>query len=214
MPKRPVRVSSGAGPPTPSGRRRALYRMRPRRRRSVQGLPYDRVSRQIHKDPSRPPKKICRLTIRLPGASDALRSPAASAPEASIPEVAAWAAAGGLRVALPPLALRGTRASSPARSTPRAADRVATRHRQLRWPASTGVQAVSGSAATRGEGRQSPAADPSSVRDDVRSNRASHPGVPRRDDRLASRGRVVGALAGDGGRAAAVGGAAAARRRP
>ncbi len=68
-PMRPVRVSSGAGPPTPSGRRRALYRTRPRRRRSVQGLPYDRVSREIHKGPSRPPKKIRRLTIRLRGKS-------------------------------------------------------------------------------------------------------------------------------------------------
>ena len=51
-------------------------------------------------------------------------------------------------------------------------------------------------------------------RSDVRSRRADHPGIPRRDDRVPSRGCVVGPLASDGCRAAAAGRAAARRRRP
>src|SRR4051812_6248422 len=45
--------------------------MRPRRLQSVQELPCDRVWREVHKDPSRPPKKICRKSILLPAAGDA-----------------------------------------------------------------------------------------------------------------------------------------------
>ena len=96
----PVGVSSGAGPPTPSGRKRALYRMRPRRRRSVQGLPHDRVSRAMHKGPSRPPKKICRLTSAC---SSQRRAPARAPKRASLKSLRGQRPV-DVRVALPPLA--------------------------------------------------------------------------------------------------------------
>jgi hypothetical protein len=54
---------------------------------------YDRVSRHMHKDPSRRAKKIGRLRIRLPGAGDAF-APLRRALRSKHPQVAAWAAVG------------------------------------------------------------------------------------------------------------------------